>query len=53
MSLTQEKIKRLKNYHSMSIRPVLIYHGKLDTTVASSDFFANKIKFSEILYKRF
>ena len=49
----QEKIKRLKNYHSMSIRPVLIYHGKLDTTVASSDFFANKIKFSEILYKRF
>ncbi len=49
----QEKIRRLKNHPSISIRPVLIYHGKLDATVSRSDFFANKIKFSEMLYKKF
>lgn len=45
----QEKIKRLKYDKSISIRPVLIYQGELDSTVTQSDFFANKINFSDIL----
>lgn len=47
----QEKIRRLKRAEAISIRPVLIYQGKLDFTVSQSDFFAYKINFSDILDK--
>lgn len=49
----QEKIRRLKYPDSISIRPVLIYQGKLDTVISKSDFFSNKINFSDMLDKKF
>jgi hypothetical protein len=45
----QEKIKRLKCPDPISIRPVLIYQGKLDSALSQSDYFAHKINFSDLL----
>lgn len=44
----QEKIRRLKP-SAISIRPVLIYQGELDAAVSQSDFFSNRINFSDLL----
>lgn len=46
---TIEKIKRLKIPAHLSVRPVLIYHGKLSETVVKSNYFTHLIDFSALL----
>lgn len=49
ISETIEKIKQLKIPDHLSVRPVLIYHGKLSEAVVRSSYFVHLISFSDLL----
>lgn len=45
----QEKVKKLPLPQGISIRPVLIYDGKLHPFVSAEDFFNNIINMRDLL----
>lgn len=45
----KEKISKLKVAKTTSIRPVLIYEGKLSTNIRSENFFSHLIPFEDLL----
>jgi len=46
-----EKIKRLKIPEHLTVRPVLIYQGKVSENVIKSGYFSDCLKFSEFLWE--
>ena len=49
ISEVTEKIRKLKQINSYSIRPVLIYHGNLSSCVREEDYFDKIICFDDLL----
>ena len=50
ISEVKEKIRRLKKVNSCSIRPILIYQGKLSDRINEEDYFDKTICFDDLLY---
>lgn len=45
----RQKIERLPNPRGLSVRPVLVYDGKLSPSVMESGYFVSVIKASDLL----
>ena len=45
----QQKISRLPNPRGLSVRPVLVYDGKLSPSVTESGYFVSVIRASDLL----
>ena len=48
----KEKVARLPNPNSLSVRPVLVYDGELSPSIIEGGYFAATIKASEMLMKK-
>ena len=49
MEDVKQKIRRLPNPRGLSIRPVLVYDGKLSASVTESGYFVSVIRASDLL----